>query len=228
MSVKMKTTEQLHQDLASIHNLWAGGIPPEQNDSVNALKAELKRRGVDAAVIRPEMPVARGIESMTEDQLGAELRALSDRISKSPSDDDLQARFADIRFELRKRTKNGNGHEPKKTGAFDPVTGETDMQQAAKPSSFQDGAVSRHTTEMPRRDLEAEERQKAEFMAVQAERVRLMEQAVRKHNLAKVAADVSANILTKYDISNVDGDVIENACTIGLQVAQNIFAKVGL
>jgi hypothetical protein len=234
MSVKMMTTEQLQNDLSTTFNMWGGGIPPEQVDRVNALRAELKRRGATEQASRPEMPQPRGIESMTDDQLGAELRALSDRIGKNPSDEDLQTRFADVRFELRKR------QQPKKTGAFDPVTGETDMHKAATNGNGSNGHDERL---VPRQvplvqDPEAAARvetMKADFVAKQEARQREIEaqQAqmlamARKHNLAKIAADVASNILTKYDISNVDGDVIENACTIATQVAQNIFVKVGL
>lgn len=229
MSVKMMTTEQLQNDLAHTFQMWGGGIPPEQNDRVNALRAELKRRGATEHAARQELPVARGIEGMTDEQLAAELRGLSDRISKNPSDETLQERFADVRFELRKRTKNGNGQvaqsEPKPvTGNFDPNTGETHMQQMANGNGH-DRLVPRqlvHDAEA----AEREEQQKQAFMAAQAERVRLMEQAVRKHNLAKTAADVAATMLTSYKDPN--GDDIENVCTIALQVAQNIFVKVGL
>lgn len=226
MSVKMMTTEQLHTNLATIHNMWSGGVPPEQNDQVNALKAELKRRGVDQRPIYPQEGSAapRTIDAMNDEQLSKELRELSERISKSPGDDGLQEQFANVRFEMRKRAKNGQ-LAPPVTGAFDPVTGETHMQQLTVPNG--NGAAKNLLGHVP----PSEERMaalKAEFVEKQQQAQRLIEDMVRKTNLAKIAADVTASILTKYDISNVDGDVVENACTIGLQVAQNIYAKVGL
>jgi hypothetical protein len=42
---------------------------------------------------------------MSAEQLEKELRSLSQAIGKDPSDDDLQNRFADVRFEIRKRAK---------------------------------------------------------------------------------------------------------------------------
>lgn len=223
MSVKMMTTEAIHTDLATIHNMWSGGIPAEQVDRVNALRAELKRRGADAQVIRPEQPVARDLGEMTDDQLSAELRALSDRIGKNPSDEALQERFANVRFEMRNRHGRQTQAAPKPiTGNFDPNTGETHLQQAVNGNGH-DRLVPRTVSNEAR---VLDEEQKQAFVAAQAEHVRLMEQAVRKHNLAKTAADVAATMLTAYKDPN--GDDIDNVCTIAVQVAQTVFAKVGL
>lgn len=221
MSVKLMTTEQIHTNLATIHNMWAGGVPPEQTDQVNALKAELKRRGVDANAVSPALPQLKMQvpEGMTLEQLQKEMSTISEAISKNPHDDALQERFANVRFELRKRTKSAPVVQ-----AANPATSETLMQEAAKPtnghSSFADGAVERRTTEMPRQvDIAAQ-------AAVQLQRMQDMEQLMRKHNLAKIAAESASTILSMH--ADLNGDDIENACTIGLQVAEKIFEKVGL
>ena len=227
MSVKMMTTDQLHNDLASIHNMWSGGIPTEQQDRVNALHAELKRRGVDRRPIQPqEGIVARSIDVMSEEQLAKELRDISERISKSPNDETLQEQFANIRFELRKRAKQAQPviEQPKVTGAFDPVTGETFMQQQAAPTNG-NGHAKQLIGQLP----PSEERMqalKAEFVEKQQAAQRAAEEMMRKHTVAQLAAKVTAGILTKFGDPN--GDDVENACVIGVQVAQSIAAKVGL
>ncbi len=235
MSVKMMTTDQIHTNLATIHNMWPGGIPTEQYDQVNALKAELKRRGVDAKVQVPGQPAIETLAVLSElslEQLTKELSKTGEALGKNPQDDALQERFANIRFEIRQKVSKGDVQQltrtpdshPPVTGNFDPRTGETFQSQLANNNngnghSFENGAVSRHTTEMPPRpDLAAQ--------MAQVQRMQDMEQLVRKHNLAKIAAESAAQILTKY--SDPNGDDIENACTIGLQIAENIFGKVGL
>ena len=112
MSVKSMTADQIQDDLESIVKTWPGGVPPEQTDRVNALKGELKRRGVEARVARPQSsPSSNGngkpasIKAMDDTELEKELRRLSTAIGLDPGDDDLQNRFADVRFEMRKRAK---------------------------------------------------------------------------------------------------------------------------
>lgn len=220
MSVKLMTTEAIQTDLATIHNMWGGGIPPEQQDRVNALKGELKRRGAGEQEMRKQLPQEHSVgdvASMTDDQLSVQLRKLSERISKSPNDDELQEAFANVRFELRKRAGKA---KPTDT-SFDPSTGAMHTEQPAKTNS------NGHDRLVPRAAVsDEEEQQRQAFIAAQAERVKLMEQAVRKLNLAKTAADIAATMLTQYKDPN--GDDVENVCTIALHVAENIFAKVGL
>jgi CBS-domain-containing membrane protein len=132
MSVKTMTTESLQNDLKSIAQMWPGGIPTEQNDRVNALKSELKCRNatLDASEMMPREKVTEGAaDVLSDERLASEMHKLSDRLSKNPKDEDAQTRFADIRFEIRRRAKVA----PQKTGAFDPVTGVTDMSAAAAP-----------------------------------------------------------------------------------------------
>lgn len=110
MSVKQMTTDQLQDDLESIANTWPGGIPPEQNDRVNALKGELKRRGEPLRAARAKQTsngngAPKDIGSMTDAQLEKELRELSQSLGANPKDEDSQNRFADVRFEMRKRAK---------------------------------------------------------------------------------------------------------------------------
>ena len=132
MSVKTMTTESLQNDLKSIAQMWPGGIPTEQNDRVNTLKSELKRRNatLDVSEMMPREKVTEGAaDVLSDERLASEMHKLSDRLSKNPKDEDAQTRFADIRFEIRRRIKV----DPQKTGAFDPVTGVTDMAAAAAP-----------------------------------------------------------------------------------------------
>jgi hypothetical protein len=217
MSVKLMTTDQIHSNLATLHNMWPGGIPTEQVDQVNALKSELKRRGVDAKIQVPQgfpQPQAQQetpVEGMTADQLAKELGKVSEQLSKNPHDDALQERFANVRFALRQLTKNA------------PVAvQEVDL-------STNNGNGNGHGHVAPNFGQGVPSDQQAQDERVQAthvQRMQDMEQLVRKHNLAKIAAESASNLLRKYDDPN--GDDVENACTIGLQIAENIFGKVGL
>jgi len=113
MSVKTKSTEQIQTDLQGIVKMWPGGIPPEQADSVNALKSELKRRNVmlNADDVSPRENAPGDVNTVSEHQLSKELKVLSDRLARNPKDEEAQTRFADVRFEIRRRAKNGEGKE---------------------------------------------------------------------------------------------------------------------
>lgn len=104
MSIKLMTSTQIRDDLYTLALTWPDGLPSEQVDRANALRAELKRRGEDPAVTKAEAPVsraARRVEEMTTPALEQGLRELSTTMTKD--DDAAQDRFAGIRFELRKR-----------------------------------------------------------------------------------------------------------------------------
>jgi hypothetical protein len=142
MSVKTMSTEQLQNDLKSVTQMWPGGIPTEQADRVNALNSELKRRNVTVEATKP-LPSEniRASDAMSDDELARELRQLSEQLGRNPKDDEAQKRFADIRFEIRQRSKFNNetpdvralltARTHVKVAAFDPVTGQTDMETAA-------------------------------------------------------------------------------------------------
>lgn len=111
MSVKLMTSDTIRADLQALALTWPDGIPPEQVDRVNALRGELKRRGEDpnvaasiptSAVLTAQLPIGQ----MRQDDLEKELRDLSDRLGKKPDDEAAQNRFADVRFELRRRMKS--------------------------------------------------------------------------------------------------------------------------
>lgn len=108
MSMKTMTTKQLRGDLELLARTWPGGVPPEQADRVNAIKGELKRRGEETAARAPgvETKPRGSLADMTDDQLATELQALSASISNDPKDDGAQERFADVRFEMRRRSKD--------------------------------------------------------------------------------------------------------------------------
>ncbi len=217
MSVKLMTTEQIHNDLTGIARMWAGGVPTEQMDRVNALKSELKRRGVDQRIPGQEEIVTKSvvIEGMDEEQLTKELQSLSVRLGATPGDEALQERFANVRFQLRKLTKNGNG-----------LVAQSEPQPAPSLSSFDEGMVRRTTAEIPRRSAASEQMLREEFLAAQAAHIGRAEEQHRKVELAKCAAKISTYALAKHP--DPDGDDIEAACALGVAVAENIFAKVGL
>ncbi len=113
MSVKLMSSDTIRADLQALALTWPDGIPPEQVDRVNALRGELKRRGEDpnvaasiptSAVLAAQLPIGQ----MRQDDLEKELRDLSDRLGKKPDDEVAQNRFADVRFELRRRTKSSS------------------------------------------------------------------------------------------------------------------------
>jgi len=116
MSVKQMTSDQIQDDLEQINRQWAGGIPPEQVDRVNALKSELKRRGEQARAVRPQANgngvngKQRNVKSMTDDQLQKELSVLAETMERS--DEDAQSRFADVRYELRQRSARAEPSTP--------------------------------------------------------------------------------------------------------------------
>lgn len=222
MSVKLMTTDQIHLNLATIANMWPGGIPTEQYDQINALKSELKRRGVDAHPMTPTGPQTKPVvvEGMTMEQLQKELEILAGALGKTPNDEGLQERFANVRFELRQRLRNMPVTNAPLTQTVDSHPADPILDNNnGNGHAFQDGAVSRQTTQMPRVDPVAQ-------AAARAQQMHDMEQLVRKHNLAKLAAESASQILMKY--ADPNGDDIDNACTIGLAVANKIFEKVGL
>lgn len=102
MSVKTMTADAIRNDLRTIALTWPDGVPWQQLDRVNALKAELKRRNepIDGPA-GPPTPAATPLAAMTTAELESELRALSTR-----SDEASQARFADVRFEIRRRAND--------------------------------------------------------------------------------------------------------------------------
>lgn len=99
MSVKQMTSDQLRADLRAIALTFPEGIPWQQVDRVNALRGELKRRGESPDA--PAPPATQGSPTAaTTEELEAELRTLSTR-----NDEESQKRFADVRYELRRRAK---------------------------------------------------------------------------------------------------------------------------
>ncbi len=107
MSVKLMTAQAIRDDLNALYLTWPEGVPPEQTDRVNALTRELKYRG--EAPWSPMEAKASAAPASAQEQTTAdlekELRKLSDRIALAPNDAVAQNRFADVRFELRRRAK---------------------------------------------------------------------------------------------------------------------------
>jgi hypothetical protein len=113
MSVKLMTTKQIRDDLTTLALTWPDGIPWQQSDRVNALKGELKRRNepFEVPVDPVTVNVAKPPSTATVAELENELRVLSDSISRDPKDEAAQQRFADIRYELRRRAKTSTDLE---------------------------------------------------------------------------------------------------------------------
>lgn len=144
MSVKQMTTEQIRDDLTSIAMTWPEGVPWQQQDRVTALKGELKRRGesfdlASAVTAAVQGKTERPIKAMEDDELEAELRKASERLSRNPGDEATQKRFADIRYELRARTKAGAAEAPEVRKAPIPLGRELELpdddELPAKPKS---------------------------------------------------------------------------------------------
>jgi len=104
MSVKLMSAEAIRNDLRTIDLTWPDGVPAQQVDRVNALKAELKRRGepLDGPASPTMARAMNSITALSTEELEAELRTLSTR-----NDEASQTRFADVRYELRRRASNG-------------------------------------------------------------------------------------------------------------------------
>lgn len=119
MSLKQYATETLQADLAALARMWPDGIPPEQNDRVNAIKNELKIRGVSLrpAAQQPRQSVydevkvvdagngGESINLLSDAALDAEYKLTARQVGDDPGNDQLQDRFATLRFEMRKRAK---------------------------------------------------------------------------------------------------------------------------
>lgn len=110
MSVKLMSAEAIRDDLETIALTWPDGIPFQQVDRINALKAELKRRNepLERPVGSSSSLTARPMNAMTTDELEVELRTLSTR-----NDEGSKDRFAEVRFELRRRAKALEADAPK-------------------------------------------------------------------------------------------------------------------
>ena len=150
MSVKTMTSDQIQGDLEAISRIWPSGVPPEQTDRVNALKGELKRRGetVRAATRQPPAAQTNGqpksIAGMSDDQLAKELQNLSNAIGTDPNDDALQERFADVRFEMRKRAKAAKEEPAVPTSpSVTPRAIEIPEEEPAKGSLFSEASEKR-------------------------------------------------------------------------------------
>jgi hypothetical protein len=238
MSVRTMTTEALQNDLEVTMLTWGGEIPPEQTDRVNAMKSELKRRGAETTVARPGVKPKTKISAMDDDKLAAELKKVAGRLEDDPDDEQLQTRFADIRFELRKRAKAA---EVRKLEPDD-----EEYVSKNKQASNRGAQLAAELDDVPEpAPLSRKAPMQTQVAAIQAqadkniETIRALEERQRKYQLAAIASNVAARLLdkAKHDFDAllndnpagvIDGDDIEMACNVGVQVANAIFAKVGL
>lgn len=214
MSVRTMTTEQLRADLDAVARMFKDGIPAEQNDRVNALKSELKRRGASAPTGDAEPAAALGIEDMNDARLEKELRRLSERINKSPDDEALQSQFADVRFEMRKRAK-----------MVAPVP-QIDLSEASEPEVKR--LVPRQTN--GNGQVAAEQGDLVARAAKNAEAMKHIEETHLKMQRVQVAAMVAAKLLSEMttSVAEIDGDGIESAGDVALRLVDSLFTKVGL
>jgi ribosomal protein L18 len=214
MSVRTMTTEQLRADLDAVARMFKDGIPAEQNDRVNALKSELKRRGASAPTGDAEPAAALGLEDMNDARLEKELRRLSERINKSPDDEALQSQFADVRFEMRKRAK-----------MVAPVP-QIDLSEASEPEVKR--LVQRQTN--GNGQVAAEQGDLVARAAKNAETMKHIEETHLKMQRVQVAAMVAAKLLSEMttSVAEIDGDGIESAGDVALRLVDSLFTKVGL
>ena len=195
MSVKQMSADQLRNDLVSISLTWPDGIPWQQNDRVNALKAELKRRGepLEPLAGRAASPPV-SLKSMTDNELEVELRTLSMR-----NDEESQKRFADVRFELRQRAQVGDKVEPPPRAQVAPRALELPSDEEAERA-------------MPRRQPEASQTN-----------VKLVKRVLTSVGGFSVTSQDDGNVLVKYDAISMSGGVhVErtlNANEVGMLVA---------
>lgn len=117
MAMKNMTTDQIYDDLELIDRQWPGGVPTQQQDRVNALFGELKRREVPlkrlAKSAAKESTALVSVPDMDDEQLENEMRRLSTKLSNDASDELAQTRFADVRYEIKKRTKSSPSVQPR-------------------------------------------------------------------------------------------------------------------
>jgi hypothetical protein len=161
MSVKLMTTESIRDDLETIAITWPEGVPVTQVDRVNALTAELKRRGEDTVVPNGAPGKVktgrRSIKDMDREELEQELRTLS---KSSPGDEAAQERFADVRYELRSRlVKKDLAEDELPSGPPPPPLPKRQLELPDEDEA-----------ELARREREAQDDRKA--AAIRAERAR--------------------------------------------------------
>jgi len=227
MSVRTMTTDALQKDLNSVMSMWGGGIPVEQADRVNALRGELKRRGVEARTQAAPLasqdhqpngePTQPLLSELNDQQLQAELDRLLTYVGKNPMDEAAQTRFADARYEVRSRSKktNANGH----------------VQEAAVQAVKVDHS-ERGVSDMQRMvEVKPQPLIVDQSFERNAAVMKEIEQIHIKLQQAQIAATVAARLLSDGaggDIQYMDGDQIAAACDVGVAVASQVFSKLGL
>lgn len=232
------TTEQIHKNLATIANTWPGGVPEQQVDQVRALKAELKRRGVDQHEMRvaANEPKPLEVSEMNADQLSAELQRLSQHIGTHPHDEEAQNRFADVRYALRAKS-----NKPAASMTSPPRT----LRVEKLEDTIQPGDVRVLTAEgfqHPEGGLFDEASKAAEKLGnsftgdqlqkemgkTRASGRQDFEAMMRKVNVATIASNVAARLLANQDYGDINGDSVDEATTVAVAVAEAIFTKLGL
>lgn len=195
MSVKLMTSDTIRADLQALALTWPDGIPPEQIDRVNALRGELKRRGEDpnvvasiptSAVLTAQLPIGQ----MRQDDLEKELRDLSDRLGKKPDDEAAQNRFADVRFELRRRAKSSPLAETATTPPPPPTPRALELPPEDAPIMDADAMKRLDTAEKKIRD--AITAQRTERIMLDETKMRLAEATKTKKKVFDPAGGFSA------------------------------------
>jgi hypothetical protein len=225
------TTEQIHNNLETMIKQWPGGIPEQQVDQMKALKSELKRRGAAQRELQPEEPKQIEVSEMSAEQLGNELQRLSQAISKSPHDESLQERFADVRFALRAQSKApaASMTTPRKIRKE-----QLDFTPEAPNEIYPGSLLGEAMNAAEKLGPSFTGEQLGEAMQ-QGEPLRKMrpggardfEAMMRKVNIATIASNIAARILSMGD-GDINGDVIDETCTVAVAAAESIFAKLGL
>ena len=222
-SVRAMTTEQIETDLETVSLMWPDGIPETQNDRVTALKTELKRRlGTsvprEKAAAKPKSIMSTSVEALDTDALGVELRRLAEVISKDDNNEEAKNRFADVRYELRRRARRDEPQAPKPSPQV--ATPELDLSDVEAPKK-----------RIVPRLADSNEDAKAPNKAVEqfSRDAKMLQDTHVQLQLAAATVKVAVDILTAGGaIVSFEDQLIDIAVEVGAKVAQKAFEKFGL
>lgn len=238
MSVRKMTVGQLNADLEAIMLTWPDGIPEQQQDRINAIKGELKRRGADEVSTQSQVrqqTSAVDLADLTEPALEKELRRLSEILNRNSKDEAAQERFAEVRYELRKRqkvTSNGNNGNGAKEYAPPPLAERKVPRQIETPqldievidSMKKEAAALDQTPDAPYEPPPS-------TVKAEAKNGMLLEHIEQQHlkvQLAQTAAICTTRLLEGKSLVSVSEAEIEEASFIGMRIARSTFEKAGL
>lgn len=226
IGVRTMTTDQIKNDIATTVRQWPQGVPPEQDDRMKALYGELRRRGQDVLTVQqqaqPQQAAAvasdAALADCSDEALQKELVGLSDRIARG--DSAAQDRFADIRYEIRKRDKARPSSIAARQIEFD--SEQPQVAQAAPQTAQSENGYSTN-----KRDWGVQQPQNGKSLLTSFEEV---EQRQNRLIYAQIAAKVSGDLLTAQTsaLGQINGDDIQTACEIGLRITETVFKQLSI